>query len=124
MTMTTQTIPKGWTMTTLGGAAEIKHGYAFKGEYISDVENDNILLTPGNFLVGGGWKEGKKYYSGEIPGEYVLHQGDLVVTMTDLSKDGDTLGFPALIPNSPKKKYLHNQRVGLVIQKESSASKK
>jgi hypothetical protein len=29
----------------------------------------------------------------------VLQQGDLVVTMTDLSKQSDTLGYPALVQN-------------------------
>jgi type I restriction enzyme S subunit len=70
----------------LGDVCEIKHGFAFKGEFITDQENENILLTPGNFEVGGGWKYGKKFYNGEIPENYVLKKNDLVVTMTDLSK--------------------------------------
>lgn len=77
----------------------IKHGFAFKGEYFTEEENANILLSPGNFNIGGGSKGDKfKYYSGEIPVDYVLKSDDLIVTMTDLSKDGDTLGYPAKIP--------------------------
>lgn len=33
--------------------------------------------------------------------------------MTDLSKETDTLGYAALVPND-NNIYLHNQRVGLV----------
>ncbi len=101
--------------TTLGKFITVKHGFAFKGEYFSDKENENVLLTPGNFRIGGGFKDDKfKYYDGEFPSEYILKKDDLVVTMTDLSKDGDTLGFPAKIPCSDNKKFLHNQRIGLV----------
>lgn len=34
--------------------------------------------------------------------------------MTDLSKDGDTLGYSAKVPRSNGKNYLHNQRIGLI----------
>jgi type I restriction enzyme S subunit len=34
--------------------------------------------------------------------------------MTDLSRDGDTLGYPAFVPEMHGKKLLHNQRIGLV----------
>ena len=93
----------------------IKHGFAFKGEYISNNPTKYILLTPGNFKIGGGFKKDKlKYYNGEIPKDYVLKGNDLIVSMTDLSKNGDTLGYSALVPDSEEVTYLHNQRIGLV----------
>lgn len=100
----------------LSNYIKIKHGYAFKGDYISYVDNSLVLVTPGNFCIEGGFKEDKcKYYSGPIKNEYILKPGDLVVTMTDLSKGIDTLGYSALIPKSlDKKTYLHNQRIGLI----------
>lgn len=44
----------GWERTTLEENSEIKHGFAFKGEFFTEYENENILLTPGNFKIGGG----------------------------------------------------------------------
>ncbi len=94
---------------------KIKHGFAFKGNFITTVENNNCLLTPGNFAIGGGFKSGKfKYFTGNIPTEYILKENDLIVTMTDLSRRGDTLGYSALVPNIKGKIMLHNQRIGLV----------
>lgn len=94
---------------------KIKHGYAFKGDYISTENNDIVLVTPGNFCIGGGFKENKcKYFTGDYPKDYVLQPNSLIVTMTDLSKDADTLGYSALVPQSSKRVYLHNQRIGLV----------
>ena len=48
----------------------------------------------------------------------------MVVTMTDLSKAGDTLGYPALVPRMPGRRYLHNQRIGLVEIKEGAEADK
>jgi len=93
----------------------VKHGFAFEGRYFCDEPTTEILVTPGNFAIGGGFQKGKsKYYAGPIPQDYILRGGDLVVTMTDLSKAGDTLGYPALIPTENNRVYLHNQRIGLV----------
>lgn len=94
---------------------KIKHGYAFKGDYISTEDNGIVLVTPGNFCIGGGFKENKcKYFTDDYPNDYVLQPNSLVVTMTDLSKEADTLGYSALVPQSSERIYLHNQRIGLV----------
>ncbi len=106
---------EGWKEVTLGEIIQIKHGYGFKGEYFSDIETENILLTPGNFNIGGGFKNDKlKYYSGPINESFVLKENDVIITMTDLSKMADTIGFSAKIPKQTSKNYLHNQRIGLV----------
>jgi type I restriction enzyme, S subunit len=109
-------IPEGWEYVELGGLLDIQHGYAFKGEFFSQEPTTNILLTPGNFAIGGGYKDDKlKYYNGSIPEGYILKTGDMIVTMTDLSKAGDTLGYPAFVPPSQQYQFLHNQRLGKVI---------
>jgi len=111
-------LPDGWSKISLGEIIDIKHGYAFKGEFFSEEPTENILLTPGNFRIGGGFSSNKfKYYKGDISADYILELDDLIVTMTDLSKDGDTLGYPALVPIIPSKTLLHNQRLGKIIFK-------
>lgn len=104
-----------WKKVKLGDLFSIKHGYAFSGEHIIEEDNNVVLVTPGNFRIGGGFQERKcKFYDGEIPKDYILKEGDFIVTMTDLSKTIDTLGYSALVPKSDKRIYLHNQRIGLV----------
>ena len=110
---------------TLGSYIRVKHGFAFKGEYFTEAETPDVLVTPGNFAIGGGFLADKpKYYAGPVPDDYILQEGDLVVTMTDLSKAGDTLGYPAQVPRMLGKRYLHNQRVGLVEIKEGAEADK
>jgi len=109
-----------WKEVSLKEYITIKHGYAFKGNYISTEPTNLILVTPGNFKIGGGFKFDKfKYYTNEeFPKDYIFKAGDLIVTMTDLSVDGNTLGYPAFVPeNYSNEVYLHNQRVGKVEYK-------
>ena len=103
-----------WRTVSLGELFRVKHGFAFKSECFTDEPQATVLVTPGNFAIGGGFQDGKrKYYNGQLPEDYVLKPGQVVVTMTDLSKESDTLGYAAIIPNDSTI-WLHNQRVGLL----------
>jgi type I restriction enzyme S subunit len=110
---------KGWMEKPLSELCDIKHGYAFEGEFFTN-EGDYVLLTPGNFYETGGYRdrgEKQKYYTGEIPRDYVLKEGDLLVAMTEQA--AGLLGSTILVPQSNK--FLHNQRLGLVIKKPGVA---
>lgn len=101
-----------WRDCKLSDLLEIKHGYAFLGEHFASA-GSHVVLTPGNFLEEGGFKEKSdkaKWYNGPIPQDYVLEKGDLIVAMTEQAEG--LLGSSALIPRSGI--YLHNQRLGLV----------
>ena len=105
-----------WVQLKLSEIMDVKHGFAFPGENIRDEPPGDVLLTPGNFAIGGGFKGDKfKYFDGDIPDDYILNENDLIVTMTDLSKQSDTLGYPALVPKPQHCRYLHNQRIGKVV---------
>ena len=96
----------------LGDAIRVKHGFAFKGQYFSD-SGEYIILTPGNFNEEGGFRlrPGKdRFYIGDIPEDYILDEGDLLIAMTE--QGVGLLGSSALIPEGGK--YLHNQRLGLI----------
>ena len=103
---------------------KIKHGYAFEGESYSDEPTKWSLLTPANFTLSGGFQETDRYYKEDgasFPSEFILSKDDLIVTMTDLSKEIDTIGYSALVPENNK--YLHNQRIGLVTITDSQIDK-
>lgn len=104
-----------WKEVRLGDVCEIKHGFAYKGKYFSDTPTCDILVTPGNFTLSGGFKLDKpKFYNGPVEKDYILSKDDLIVTMTDLSKNIDTLGYSALVPEVKGLTFHHNQRIGLV----------
>jgi len=108
---------KGWVEKPLSELCNIKHGFAFKGEFFTN-KGDFVVLTPGNYYEAGGYRdrgEKQKYYAGEIPPDYILKEGDMLVAMTEQA--AGLLGSPLLVPESDK--FLHNQRLGLVTQKPS-----
>ena len=108
---------KGWRRVCLGDLVSVKHGFAFSGECFVEGRTPDVLVTPGNFALGGGFKLDKpKYYGGPVPPpEFILSPGDLIVTMTDLSKTSDTLGYGAVVPILSGVRLLHNQRIGRVV---------
>lgn len=102
-----------WSQLRLGDALTVKHGYAFPGSGFGAKSGAPQVLTPGNFAVHGGFQHARpKSFDGLFPDEFLLKDGQLVVTMTDLSKAGDTLGYAARLPAGEE--FLHNQRIGLV----------
>ncbi len=106
-------IDKKWQTKKLEELISIKHGFAFKSEFFSNHGN-YVLLTPGNFYESGGFRDicdQKKYYTGPFPQEYLLSHGSLLIVMTEQAPG--LLGSAIIIPRSGK--YLHNQRLGLVI---------
>lgn len=57
-----------WKEVALGDFINVKHGYAFKGDEITSEERSEVLVTPGNFYIGGGFKSGKfKFFKGDFP---------------------------------------------------------
>lgn len=106
---------QGWLEAPLADLCDVKHGYAFEGEFFAP-EGDYVLLTPGSFFESGGYRERgekTKFFVGEIPHDYVLETGDLLVAMTEQA--AGLLGSPLLVPESNR--FLHNQRLGLVTGK-------
>ncbi len=105
-----------WRTCTLGDLLEVRHGFAFLGEYFAS-QGTHVVLTPGNFSEGGGFRakgDKEKWYTGPIPSEYVLSRGDVLVAMTEQAEG--LLGSSAKVPSNDL--YLHNQRLGLISVRE------
>ncbi len=106
-------VPESWEVAELGEFFQIKHGFAFDGQFF-EPSGEYILMTPGHFHEEGGFRdqgEKTKYFTGEIPKDYILAKDDLVVAMTE-QKSG-LLGSSAIVPEDGR--YLHNQRLGLIV---------
>ena len=105
-------VPQSWKLVKLGDLLQIKHGFAFDGDFFNPAGR-YILLTPGHFYESGGFRdqgEKTKFYTGVIPRGYLLEKGDLLVVMTE-QKDG-LLGSTVIVTEGER--YLHNQRLGLI----------
>jgi type I restriction enzyme S subunit len=109
-------IPKGWRECVLGSCIDIKHGFPFQGEFFTREPTNFVVLTPGNFHIDKKLYFGKNtnYYTrDDAPTDYILENGDLLVVMTDLTKEMNILGNAVILQSD--KKVLHNQRIGKII---------
>ena len=107
-----------WRDVALGDLVDIKHGFAFKGDLPSTTNLMETYCLPREILLlaEDSRAESSNTIVAMLPGEFVLCEGDLLVTMTDLSKQADTLGYPALVPvSADDRRFLHNQRLGKVL---------
>ncbi|MCG7601494.1 restriction endonuclease subunit S [Halomonas sp. McH1-25] len=112
-----------WTPLVLSEVIEVKHGWAFKGDYMSeDAGEGPVVVAIGNFDYSGGFRFSStkiKRYSSSYPREYELQGGDILLAMTCQTPGGEILGLPGMIP-SDGELYLHNQRLGKLIVKNPS----
>lgn len=106
-----------WEQRKLIDLLDLENGYAYKSEYFQDDPSRYVLLTPGNVNIGGGFLSGKgRFYKpdGPIPDKFIFSPHDIFITLTDLTPSGQTLGYPAQVPDDTNV-YLHNQRLGKFI---------
>lgn len=112
-----------WQQTLLADVLKIKHGFAFKGEFI-EKDGPLRLVTPGNFIDAGGFRDrgaSQKSYGGPVPDRFRLPPGALVVAMTEQAPG--LLGSSGLVPDDGAQ-WLHNQRIGLVEHDDAIADRR
>ncbi|EHE6946692.1 restriction endonuclease subunit S [Vibrio cholerae] len=107
-----------WNKLVLRDLIDVKHGFAFKGEYMQEnLLSGPVVVAIGNFDYSGGFRFSEtrvKRYTSEYPVDYVLSAGDMLLAMTCQTSGGEILGIPGIIPDDDDI-YLHNQRLGKVI---------
>ncbi|MBD2079214.1 restriction endonuclease subunit S [Leptolyngbya sp. FACHB-17] len=111
-----------WKEVTLGNLIDVKHGWAFKGEFFNEtVKPKNVVVAIGNFDYSEGFRFDStriKEYLDSYPKEYELAPGDILLAMTCQTPGEEILGISGRIPKDGKT-YLHNQRLGKVEIKDA-----
>ena len=112
-----------WKQTKLGDLLKIKHGYAFKSsDYVQESSFPLVTLKSISESSSFYFDESKAtYYGGDIPAEYILNQGDLIIPLTE--QVIGLLGNSAFVPKINKYTFLLNQRVGKIINDENKVDR-
>ena len=99
----------------------IIHGYAFKSNDFTEDKTNDIVVRMGNFKEGGGvqFENNTKYLNEnfEYNPKYKLEPNDLVMVLSDVTREGRIIGNVGFVP-SDAKIYLLNQRVGKIVSDE------
>ena len=91
-------IPEGWRSHQVGEHVDITKGVSYRSQELA--ESTTALVTLKSFQRGGGYRQdGLKPYTGEYKQGQVIHPGELVMALTDVTQAADVVGKPALIPS-------------------------
>lgn len=113
-----------WPVVELGDLVQIKHGWPFRGQFLNETDQaDPLVVSIGNFDYDGGFRFSStktNEYLSDYPEKYKLNPGDILLIMTCQTPGGEILGIPGKIPDDGIV-YLHNQRLGKVIIKDTES---
>lgn len=90
---------EGWTNSPLGQIAKLVKGITYSSEDYCAQGEGAVFITIKCVSKSGGFKqEGIKFYKGPINQSQELQPGDLLIANTDLTRDGDIVGAPIVVP--------------------------
>lgn len=91
-------IPEKWDVGTLGQYLSFRRGISYTSQ---DIKNAGIpLINLNSFTLAGKFKyEGTKYFNGKYKAENLLSPGELVIAITDVTRNADIIGKAFVIPN-------------------------
>lgn len=104
-------MPEGWKEVRLGDLATMRRGISYAGSQVADEPPGTPILNLKTFCPGGGYRPvGLKFFRAPFDERFVLRPEQVVVANTDLTKSGDIVGAPALVP-AAKGPFLHTHHV-------------
>jgi len=107
-------IPEGWEVGQLGDWITFKRGISYKSSDIQETGMPFINLN--SFALDGNFKpHGTKYFNGLHNEKSELVAGDLVVAITDVTRNADIIGKAFTIPDIFNQKVLISCDVAAVI---------
>ena len=88
-----------WIETTLGAISTQRKGINYKSEDYCPDDTGHPFITIKCFQKGGGYEPtGIKFYDGESTKADHLDNGDILFSVTDLTRAGDIVGSPLRVP--------------------------
>ena len=91
-------IPQGWKVIELGDYIDFQKGISYSSKNIGDSGTPMINLD--SFFLNGGYKnEGLKYFNGKVNTNRLCKKGDLVIAVTDVTRNAEIIGKGFSIPD-------------------------
>ena len=91
-------IPEGWNVKELGELVQFERGISYKSNEILGLGPPMLNLN--SFSLTGKYKSsGLKNYSGKYKTNKVCQSGDLVIAITDVTRNADIIGKAFAIPD-------------------------
>lgn len=91
-----------WTETTLGDLVTLVKGISYRSSELSESAGRPFLNLKNVQRNGGYRRDGLKRYLGEGKPEQRANPGDVLVALTDLTRDMAVVGSPVVVPDAPE----------------------
>ncbi|EII7298483.1 restriction endonuclease subunit S, partial [Vibrio cholerae] len=92
-------IPQGWCVCELGEHITFERGISYRSKDIA--ETGTPLMNLNSFALTGKFKpNGTKYFSGSYKPEKLCNIGDLVIAITDVTRNADIIGKGFIVPDA------------------------
>lgn len=110
-------IPAGWTTGQLGDWVSFKRGISYKS---NDIQNTSVpFLNLNSFSLNGDFKfDGTKYFNGKFKESSRLAAGELIIAITDVTRNADIIGKSFVVPDIFAEAPLMSCDVAQVITKK------
>jgi type I restriction enzyme, S subunit len=91
-------IPEGWEVKPLGELVKFERGISYKSKEIT--ESGIPMINLNSFKLNGQYKsKGLKCFSGSYKESKIVSAGDLVIAITDVTRNADIIGKAFTIPD-------------------------
>tara|TARA_R110002073_G_scaffold11861_1_gene53256 strand:- start:29980 stop:31320 length:1341 start_codon:yes stop_codon:yes gene_type:complete len=95
-----------WSELQLGELATFKKGITYTSSDYGSEDSGRPFITIKCFIKGGGYERaGLKYINGNFSKEDRLLAGDVIFSVTDLTRAGDIVGSPLQVPSFGEEVY-------------------
>jgi type I restriction enzyme S subunit len=112
--------PSG-NLTRLGGFVSAEKGLTYGSDDYGDDKTGEILINLKCFERFGGFnKSGIKFYKGKYEDKHVLKPGELIIANTDITRDGNVVGYPVIVPDFGSRKVLFTMDVSRLKIKDKN----
>ncbi|EAW30200.1 putative specificity protein s [marine gamma proteobacterium HTCC2143] len=117
-------VPKDWVVGRASLFFEHVKGRSYKSEEISDTDDESMpFVTLKSFNRGGGYRsDGLKLYSGKFSSSQVVHEGDVVMAVTDMTQNREVVGRVARVPEMGRRGAVISLDVIKLVPKSVSAT--
>jgi len=99
-------IPHDWDVKCFGEICGFQRGLSYSSSDLDD-ENGNYLINLLCYKIGGGFKNGIKFYTGEEKSNALLNENDVVFAITEVTLKAEIIGYPLLVPALDGRKVFH-----------------
>jgi type I restriction enzyme, S subunit len=115
---------EGWVETPLRDLLVLVKGVSYGSEdYCGPGEGAHFITIKCVSKAGGFKPEGIKFFKGRIPKSQQLRPGDLLIANTDLTRAGDIVGCPVIVPSMDADEMTMSMDLSKLVEDEAKVSR-